>query len=98
MNTSSQQIKPTNDLLLITGELNFTTVMPLFTQSLPLIAARQSEIVFDLSEVTFTNSAALALMLEWVKEGKKQRKTIRFQGLPEKLVSIIKATGVNGLL
>ncbi len=52
----------------------------------------------NLSKVTTCNSAALALMLEMVKQGRKQNMTLHFENLPETLLIIAKAYGVEDLI
>jgi phospholipid transport system transporter-binding protein len=83
--------------LMVSGDLNFATVPELSTQSLPLLA-QCSALQFDLSRVTSSNSAGLALLLEWLKYAKKTAKTISFAELPKTLMQIALAAGVDKML
>jgi len=60
-----------NNRLMVSGDLNFVTVPELSAQSLPLLMECNA-LQFDLSRVTSSNSAGLALLLEWLKHAKKR--------------------------
>lgn len=85
-----------NDKLLVAGDLVFATVMQLWDASLPLLA-KQAQLNFDFSQVTNSDSAGVALMIEWAKYAKQARKTIHFQHLPTQLASIIAILGIKFL-
>ena len=61
------------EAMIVTGELNFTTVVRLWKDSLPKLAT-YSSLHFDLAKVTASDSGGVALILEWVKYAKKQNK------------------------
>lgn len=82
--------------LIISGDLNFKTIVLLWKQSLPYLE-NISHIDIDLSQVTNSNSAGLALLLEWLKYGKREKKTITFNGIPSQLHSIAEVAGIAGL-
>ena len=44
------------------------------------------------------DSAGLALLLEWLRWGRSERRAVAFQNLPEKLVAIARLSGVDELL
>ncbi len=83
--------------LIVSGELNFDTIVVLLKHSLPLLA-KYPFIVIDLSKVTNSNSAGLALLLEWLKYGKRENKGVTFTGIPSQLRSIASVAGVDFLL
>jgi phospholipid transport system transporter-binding protein len=80
--------------LVVSGDLNFVTVPKVWEQSLLLLTSLP-ELNFDLEKITFSNSAGLALLIEWMKYAKKSQKKIYFHHIPSQLSSIIKATGVR---
>lgn len=84
---------------LLSGGLNFSTVPDLMNQVNALLpaspTAEQSDLVFDFSQVTECNSAALALILESVEKARLKNITLQFVGLPATLLSIAKAYGVE---
>ena len=84
---------------LISGTVDFSTVPDLMKQASGFLQAyKQSEsakIEIDLSKITNCNSAALALMLEMVKQARPNNIAIHFKNLPEALLTIAKAYGVE---
>ncbi len=82
-----------NGRLIVSGDLNFLTVPILWEHSLPLLSALQ-ELHFDLEKVTSSNSAGVALLIEWMKYAKSAKKKISFSHVPLQLTSIIQAAGV----
>lgn len=97
MNNGKASIKLDNERLLVSGDMNYITVVGLWDESLPLLA-RVKQLILDLSAVTTVNSAALALMLEWLKYAKREGKSILFQNLPTQLKSIAVVAGIDNLL
>jgi len=85
------------DSLVVSGELNFATVVSLWRDSLALLVS-QTHLNFDLSGVTLSNSAGMALILEWIKYAKNHSKMIRFENIPAQLVSIISVSGLQSIL
>ena len=52
----------------------------------------------DLTGVTHSDSAGLALLLEWVTWANHTVREIRFSGMPDRVLAIAKTTEVDGLL
>jgi phospholipid transport system transporter-binding protein len=86
-----------DNTLVLAGELNFTTVVSLWKASLPLLE-KQTALRFDFSRVTSSNSAGVALMLEWIKYAKHVGKPIQFCDVPAKLLSIIVVSGIENMV
>ena len=91
-------IKREDNHLSVTGELNYQTVVSLWKESLFLFTKNTAEFYFDLSKVSSANSAGLALLLEWIKFAKRQKKTIQFHNIPDQLLSIAAVSGVEKIL
>ncbi len=83
----------------ISGTVNFTTAPDLLRQSSCFFKADKTSdnerVIVDLSKIEDCNSAALALMFELVKNAKDKNVEIHFENLPESLLSIAKAYGVQ---
>ncbi|MBE9564580.1 MAG: STAS domain-containing protein [Proteobacteria bacterium] len=83
----------------IAGMVDFTTVPGLMVKAMDICKSLKksssSELDIDLSKVTESNSAALALILEIAKDARANNITLRFQNLPESLLSISKAYGIE---
>lgn len=82
---------------LLKGELKFDNVVGLLQQGLAIIKA-QEESVFDLSAVTYTNSAGLALLMAWFRTAKRLNKRLNFTALPAQLLTLIKVTDLQTIL
>lgn len=81
----------------LSGEMTFDTAERILKESEePFEAHTQLEI--DLSNVTQSDSAGLALLLEWVTWANHTVREIRFIGMPEKVAAIAKTTEVERLL
>ncbi|EKD73693.1 MAG: hypothetical protein ACD_45C00217G0009 [uncultured bacterium] len=83
--------------LFVSGDLNFLTVMAVWQKSLVLFK-ELNELHFDLAHVHSSNSAGLALLVEWVRYAKNVNKPITFADIPPQLNSIIAAAGMQKML
>lgn len=86
-----------HDRLLVSGEIDFGTAVSLWNQSLPLLAQCKT-LSFDFSNVVASNSAALALLIEWIKYANRKSKSITFQQIPPQIRSIAAMAGIDALL
>lgn len=81
----------------LSGEMTFDTAERILKKSEePFEEHTQLEI--DLSGVTQSDSAGLALLLEWVTWANHTVREIRFTGMPERVSAIAKTTEVDQLL
>lgn len=81
----------------VTGELSFATVTDLLARSSNLFAG-ESSIEVDLSGVTHADSAGLSLLIEWLRQAKRQGKQLHYRGLPVQLQALGNVSEVTGLL
>ena len=92
------QITQQQGRLVLSGKLDYQTIPAIYQASLPLLATC-SRCCFDFSAVEpSTNSAALALMLEWVKYAKKLGKPVEFQQVSKELLTVASIAGIEGIL
>lgn len=59
---------------------------------------QHTRIEVDLSGVTHSDSAGLALLLEWITWANHTVREIRFKSMPERVLAIAKTTEVDPLL
>jgi len=78
----------------IEGKLDLTTVATLKKQTSGLFNG-VSEIQFDLSAVSQSNSAALALLLEWLKMAQQHQVSLSFRNFPEHLRELARVYGIE---
>lgn len=81
----------------IKGDMSFQTAQYLLERSEDLFEDH-TEIEVDMISVTRTDSAGLALMLEWINWANHSVREIRFENVPPKIRSIARATEVEHLL
>lgn len=81
----------------LAGDMTFDTAEKILRASeAPFEEHTQIEV--DLSEVSSSDSAGLALLLEWVTWANHSVREIRFTGMPEKILAIARTTEVEKLL
>lgn len=81
----------------LNGLMSFETAEQILRASETLFEPH-NRLELDLSGVTDTDSAGLALLLEWVTWANHTVREIRFIGMPEKIMAIAETTEVEGLL
>jgi phospholipid transport system transporter-binding protein len=81
----------------ISGELTLATAAEALSESRALfLPAPQLDI--DLALVHKADSAALALLIAWMRLAKETNKDIQFHNLPAQMVAIAKASGLDSFL
>ncbi len=95
--TGPAAIEKKQHQIIVSGELNFSTVPDLQKKS-ELLFEDEKTLDIDLSGITGSNSAGLALLIEWIRYSKKQNKPISLHHIPEQLMSIAKVSGVSAII
>jgi len=86
-----------NHTCLVSGELDFSNVMSVYAKSVPQLEA-SPKLEFDFSQVKSSDSAGLALMIEWIKFAARRNKPIHFSHVSRDMMSIAKASGLDNLI
>ena len=81
----------------LSGAMNFSTAGKILMDSEELFE-QHTLLEVDLSGITHTDSAGLALLLEWITWANHTVREIHFGGMPEKIDAIAKTTEVDNLL
>jgi phospholipid transport system transporter-binding protein len=81
----------------ILGPLTFDTARRVMELSKPLFVDHDI-IHIDLADVTDSDSAGLALLLEWVNWGRHYVHEIRYENVPEQIQAIARISEVSDLL
>ena len=85
--------------LVLTGVLNITTVTRIHQDFLgKFLDAVSIPESIDLTGVTSADSAGLALLIEWIRLGKKQDRKIKFHNIPAQMLPLAGLFGVDHLL
>ena len=81
----------------LSGRMSFDTAGSILSKSEDLFE-QHTLLNVDLSGITHTDSAGLALLLEWITWANHTVREIRFEGMPAKIDAIAKTTEVDSLL
>jgi phospholipid transport system transporter-binding protein len=79
------------------GNVSFQTAEQILRSSEKLFAG-QTSVEVNLSGVEKTDSAGLALLLEWISRAARATTEIRFAQIPEKILAIAQTAEINELL
>lgn len=79
------------------GVLDATTVVRILKQGNEQFAGMPA-VQIDLSGVTATDSAGLALLIEWLRGARERGQLMRFGQLPEQLSALARISEVEALL
>lgn len=82
----------------LAGDLSFATVPQVYLETDTLFGSPEAALVLDLSRVERTDSAGLALLVEWLRQARRLHKNLHFRAIPEQLLAIATASGVEAVL
>jgi len=90
-------ITQSQGLIKVKGDLTFATINKKTVQRVEFKNSRYSEdaINIDLSGVNKSDSAGLALMIEWMKLSKQHHIKLNFNHIPEQLLTLAKLSGFD---
>lgn len=81
-------------LFVIDGDLTFATIDKHAVKSFEFLSTAK-HITIDLGRVSCTDSAGLALMIEWIKITRHNRIQLSFKNIPEQLRNLAKLSGFD---
>lgn len=81
----------------VVGALTFDSVTPLVEAGARLLKGK-TEVCLDLLQVSRTDSAGLALLIEWMREADRCGTVVNFRNIPEQLLAIATASRLAHLL
>lgn len=76
------------------GDLSFATVPGLY-RAASRQWARQMPAVLDLAAVGRSDSAGLALLLEWLRQAQSSQTALHFAHIPDQLAKLIRISGLS---
>lgn len=82
---------------ILSGALNFQTVPMVWQQGLDLFNEAPS-LVLDLQQVSRSDSAGLALLIEWMRFARQQNKPISYINMPTQMLAIARASSLDSIL
>ena len=81
----------------MTGPLDIATVTALLPLGSAAIGQGQASVI-DLAGVTSSDSAGLALLIEWLSVARAAKRTLRYENLPSQLLQLARLSEVEELL
>jgi phospholipid transport system transporter-binding protein len=91
--------EPTRGRVIVTGELTFATARDARQLGvLVLESSAADQIVVDCSGVTRSDSAGLAVLLDWLAWGRRRSRRVSLQNLPASLLALARISEVDELL
>jgi phospholipid transport system transporter-binding protein len=93
-------VAQSGDVFALQGALSFETVPAVLADS-DQYAARTDlpdRLTIDFAQVSHVDSAAVALLLEWLRRAKARGKTLAFVNLPANLLALARLYGVAELI
>jgi phospholipid transport system transporter-binding protein len=82
--------------LIVSGPVTYDNVVKVMQTG--VAAMDQHDLVIDLSKITTVDSAAVSLLLEWVRAAQARDRQLGFINLPENLASLVELYDVTALL
>lgn len=79
------------------GELNFANVPTLLREGGNLFDG-QGQITLDLKEVTRSDSAGLALLVEWARQARERGTKLIFHNISPQMLAIAQVSGLDRIL
>ena len=81
----------------VAGALTFETVPDLYQSSASWFEGAD-ELILDLAQVERTDSAGLALLIEWLRRAQAANRTLRFANIPAQVQTLIRINGLQDAL
>ncbi|HET8807033.1 MAG TPA: STAS domain-containing protein [Methylophaga sp.] len=83
--------------LRVSGDLTIDAVPDYLEQSKALFN-ELTDLHIDLSAVTHSDSAGLALLIRWMREARASNKIIVFEQMPAQMLAMAEASGLDTIL
>jgi len=82
---------------ILAGTLSFKTVPVIWKQGLDLFNQAPS-LMLDLSEVKRSDSAGVALLIDWMRFARRHNKPISYINMPSQMLAIVRASSLDAIL
>jgi phospholipid transport system transporter-binding protein len=101
-NNSAAQLQAQSDgLFLLSGELSFSSVPGMLSESQRLLAGHSdsiSALTIDLQGVGRSDSAGIALLVEWARNAHSKNIEITFINMPAQMLALARLSGLEAVL
>jgi len=82
----------------VVGDLTFESVVTIEKEGFAVINEGGDKITLDLSHVQVCSSAAVALLLSWLRYAKKRQTSLVFSGVPASLMAMIQSAELESII
>ena len=82
----------------VSGALTFDTVPDLYRSSTDWFKSGTGDLTLDLAQVSNTDSAGLALLVEWLRRARDNKRILRFTNVPAQVQTLIRINGLQDAL
>ncbi len=82
----------------LVGDLSFDSVVAIEKEGFAVIDEGSESITLDLSQVQACSSAAMALLLSWLRFAKRRQKQLHFVHLPSALMAMIQRAELESVM
>lgn len=83
--------------LVLSGVVTFANAAALYQQGVPLLNITPAPTVLDLSQLSQSNTIAVAVIVQWLRQ-LKPAQSLQLQHVPDKLQAIMRASNLERLL
>lgn len=82
----------------VTGDLTFATVDAALAASQEVVGPGEGPLLLDLTAVARTDSAGLALLVEWMRRARAVGREVRYAGMPVQMRDLARISDLDTLL
>jgi len=82
---------------ILSGTLSIKTVPVIWRQGLDLFNQAPS-LMLDLSDIKRSDSAGVALLVDWMRFARSHNKPISYINMPQQMLAIVRASGLDAIL
>lgn len=82
----------------LTGEVTTTNALGLRQEGERALRDSASAVDVDLAGITRSTSAAISVLLCWMREAERMGKKIRFANMPDKMFDVARVSGLDSVI
>lgn len=82
----------------VSGDLSFGSVRAVERQGLQFLQQDAVCCTIDFAGVAYSDSAGIALLLAWLRQARAHHKDIRFAGLPDNMLALLKLSDLDAVI
>ena len=98
MSPSAPRVELRDSEMIVTGEVNASSVIALRRQGEQLISGIRDDLVVDVSGLETAHSVVLSMMLCWERLARKQGMGLSFRGINGRLASLASLSNLSAWL